>query len=51
MPVTESAVIAINYSDQVEVVVAPTGFANAVLAGILGAVDTPVADASGNLSL
>jgi alpha-amylase len=48
---SECAVIAINYSDQVEAVAASTGFANAVFAGILGAADAPVADASGDLSL
>jgi glycosidase len=47
----ECAVIAINYSDQIEVVDVSTGFANAVFAGILGTAETPVADASGNLSL
>jgi len=49
--VTECAVIAINYGNQNEMVVASTGFANAAFDGILGASDTLFADASGNLSL
>jgi glycosidase len=49
--VTECAVIAINYSNQVQPVVALTQFGNVAFSGVHGQSDTPLADGAGNLSL
>ena len=48
---TESAVVAINYSDQVQFVTAATAFAGAAFIGVLGASDTLVADGAGSVSI
>ena len=47
----ECAVIAINYGNQVQPVVAATPFAGVVFSGVHGQSDAPLADGAGNLSL
>lgn len=48
---TEGAIVAINYSDQAQAVTAATAFPGAAFAGVLGAVDAPVANGAGNVSI
>jgi glycosidase len=48
---TECAIVAINYSDQAQLVSAATAFPDAAFTGVLGAGDTPVADGAGDVPL
>ena len=48
---TECAIVAINYSDQAQLVSAATAFPDAAFTGVLGAGDTPVADGAGDVPI
>lgn len=48
---TECAIVAINYSDQAQLVTAATVFPGEAFAGVLGASDMPVADGAGDVSI